>query len=101
MSRFVAVAVAALGLPLAAPAPAQVDFAKIASGVNGCPDLPADPNLAAYAALLCRPRTSLDLPLTVLSSSIQVRAGAFSMIQRQALLDRVRGALPAPQVEQL
>jgi hypothetical protein len=86
---------AALALTLASRASAQVDFGAIAAGVQGCPELAADAGLGKLAAYLCRPvnRTSLDLPISTASSFWQIRAGVFSIPQRQILLGLVRGNL--------
>ena len=93
--RYLAV-VAALALTLASRASAQVDFGAIAAGVQGCPELAADPGLGTLAAYLCRPvnRTSLDLPIkNGLPQLIQVRAGSFSLLDRQVLLGLARSPL--------
>src|SRR5512135_3667104 len=93
--RCLAVA-AALALTLASRvASAQIDLGAIASGVQGCPELAADPGLGKLAAFLCRPvnRTSLDLPIKTAPQLIEIRAGSFSILQRQALLNLSRGGL--------
>jgi len=95
LSLAAAVVVAGLTLCAGSPASAQVDFGKIAAGVQGCPELAADPGLGTLAAYLCQPvdRTSLDAPITRASVAIRIRAGSFSILQRQTLLDLARGSL--------
>ncbi len=92
--RYLALA-AALAVTLASHASAQVDLGAIAAGVQGCPELAANAGLGKLAAYLCRPvnRTSLDLPITIAPAAIEVRAGSFSILQRQALLNLSRGSL--------
>ena len=99
MTRALAVAVVVLGLTLGSSARAQVDFAKIRAGVQGCPQLAADPELGSLAAFFCEPvdRTILDLPISGVSSLIKVRAGSFSLLQRYPLLAVAQGTIPDSQ----
>ena len=99
MTRALAVAVVVLGLTLGSSARAQVDFAKIRAGVQGCPQLAADAELGSLAAFFCEPvdRTILDLPISGVSSLIKVRAGSFSLLQRYPLLAVAQGTIPDSQ----
>jgi hypothetical protein len=100
--RYLALA-AALAVTLASRASAQVDLGAVAAGVQGCPELAANAGLGKLAAYLCRPvnRTSLDLPITIAPDAIEVRAGSFSIVQRQSLLDLSRGSLGEPEFTRL
>jgi len=95
MPRLLLLPVAALALTLALPARAQVDFAKLAAGTAGCPQLESDPTLGKLATYLCHPvdSTTLDAPISAEVTFVGVRAGAFSPFQREILLDAARGAL--------
>ena len=99
MTRALAVAVVLLGLTLGSSARAQVDFAKIRAGVQGCPQLAADAGLGSLAAFFCEPldRTILDLPVSGVSTLIKVRAGSFSLLQRYPLLAAAQGTIPDSQ----
>ena len=92
-----AVAAAALALTLGSPARAQVvDISKLAAGTAGCPQLEADPTLGKLATFLCHPvdGTTLDAPINVsLPAYVAVRAGSFSPVERQTLLNAARGAI--------
>ena len=93
-----------LALTWAQRAAAQVDLDAIRRGVQGCPDLAADPSLGGLAAYLCRPvnRTSLDAPIGFqLPSSVAIRAGDFAPALRKALLDLARGRLAVTRYNQL
>jgi hypothetical protein len=95
MTRALAVVAVACGLTLGASAQAQVDFAKLAAGLQGCPELAADAGLGSLAAFFCEPvdRTSLDLPISGYAS-LPIRAGSFSLLQRYLLLAVAQGSIP-------
>jgi hypothetical protein len=96
VTRACLAAAISLALTFASGAQAQIDLNAVKRGVQGCPDLAADPSLGALAALLCRPlsRSSLDLPINPGGAvALYVRAGSFELQLRNEFANLARTSL--------